>query len=76
MRDATRSMRLEFALAVVSVGLLILTLAWSNWIEAVFGLDPDHGDGSFEWAVVGSTAVAAIMFSLTRRSTVGASAEH
>ena len=64
MRNAARSMRLEFTLAIVSVALLVLTLVWSDWIEGVFGLDPDHGDGSFEWVVVGSTAVAAIVFSL------------
>jgi len=57
-------MRLEFTLAVVSVALLVLTLVWSDWIEAVFGLDPDHSDGSCEWVVVGSTAVAAVVFSL------------
>ena len=64
MRNAPRLMRLEFTLAVVSIALLISTLVWSDWIEAVFSLDPDHGDGPFEWVVVGSTAVAAIVFSL------------
>lgn len=63
MRNETRSMGLQPGLAVVSVVLLVLTLAWSDWIEALFGVDPDHGDGSLEWVVVGSTAVAAIVFS-------------
>jgi len=28
--------------------LAILTLVWRDWIEGVFGYDPDHHNGSFE----------------------------
>ncbi len=63
MRDAPRSVEIEVALALLSLGLLVLTLAWSDWIEALFRIDPDHGDGSLEWAVVGLTAVSAVVFS-------------
>jgi hypothetical protein len=62
MRNETRSMGVQPGLAVVSVVLLVLALAWSDWIEALFGVDPDHGGGSLEWVVVGSTALAAIVF--------------
>ena len=33
----------ELAVAVVSVFLVLLTLVWRDWIEEVFGVDPDHG---------------------------------
>ena len=32
--------------------LAILTLVWRDWIEGVFGYDPDHHNGSFEWELV------------------------
>jgi hypothetical protein len=25
---------------------------WHDWIEGVFGFDPDHHNGSFEWELV------------------------
>jgi hypothetical protein len=30
----------------------LVTLFWHDWIEAVFGKDPDKGNGSAEWLVV------------------------
>ncbi len=42
----------EGVLACLSGGLAVLTLLWHNWIEVLFGVEPDGGDGSFEWAVV------------------------
>ncbi len=30
----------------------VVTLFWHDWIEAVFGVDPDRGNGSSEWLVV------------------------
>lgn len=36
-----------------STGILaIVTLLWRDWIEIVFGVDPDRGSGSIEWLVV------------------------
>jgi hypothetical protein len=43
---------LESVLAGVSAFLAVLTLVWDDWIEGVFGFDPDHGNGSFEWELV------------------------
>jgi len=39
-------------LAVGSAVLLVGTLAWPDWIEIVFRVDPDHGSGWLEWAIV------------------------
>ncbi len=48
--------------------LFAVTLAVPDWIEAVFGMDPDHGNGSLEWAIVGVLFVAAVTLSgVTRR---------
>jgi hypothetical protein len=43
---------IEALFAVVSGILTILTLFWRDWIEIVFHIDPDGGDGSAEWLVV------------------------
>ena len=43
---------LELACAVVSGILAVLTLAVHDWIEAVFGVDPDSGSGLVELAIV------------------------
>ena len=35
-----------------AAALGVLTLFWRDWIEAIFGIDPDHHNGSFEWLIV------------------------
>jgi hypothetical protein len=40
---------LEVALGTLTTALLVLTLAWPQWIELMFGIEPDGGDGSLEW---------------------------
>jgi hypothetical protein len=59
---------IEAGLAVVSVGLLLVTLISREWIEVVFGVDPDHGNGSLEWLIVGSTAIVALVVAIIARS--------
>jgi hypothetical protein len=55
---------IEAALAVATFALTVVTLVNQEWIEAVFGVDPDHGNGSLEWIMVGVLAVAAVVFGL------------
>lgn len=43
---------LESVLGSLTGVLALTTLFWHDWIEVVFGIDPDHGNGSFEWLVV------------------------
>jgi hypothetical protein len=38
----------ESALALVGAALFVLTLVWNDWIEIVFHVDPDAGNGSAE----------------------------
>ena len=57
-------MRLRFWGALVGGGLsavlAIVTLISREWIEFIFGVDPDGGNGGLEWAIVVGTAVIAI----------------
>jgi hypothetical protein len=48
-------------------GLGLLTIFWHDWIEALTGWDPDHGDGSAEWLVVAGLLAAAIVMGLLAR---------
>jgi hypothetical protein len=43
---------LESALGSATGILAVITLFWHDWIEAVFGIDPDKGSGSVEWLAV------------------------
>ena len=67
MHHLPRRFWLEVGLAPPVVILLVVTLFWRDWIEIVFRVDPDHGNGSFEWLLVGVMAVAAITCSILAR---------
>lgn len=51
---------MEAGLAAVTLLLAVITTLWQNWIEIVFHVDPDHGNGSFERWVVGVAAVVCV----------------
>ena len=57
----------EAGLAVLATALLVLTVRSREWIEVVFGVDVDHGDGSLEWLLVGGLALAAVASAVTAR---------
>jgi hypothetical protein len=62
----TRTLRIRFwieaALGLLTAGLFVLTLITREWIELLFGIDPDGGDGSLEWAIVAVLLVATVAF--------------
>jgi hypothetical protein len=58
----------ESVLGVLTSALLIITTAWPDWIERVFGVDPDGGNGAVEWAVVVVLATSTLALSLMARS--------
>ena len=60
MKEMRRRFWVELSVATVSAIVLLATLLWREWIELVFGIDPDHGSGSLEWALVAVTAVVAV----------------
>jgi hypothetical protein len=51
----------ESASALTTVILAVVTLVWPQWIEAVFGVDPDGGSGAAEVAVVGVLAIITLV---------------
>jgi hypothetical protein len=55
-------------LSAVSGGLALLSLFWKDWIEALTRWDPDHHDGSLEWAIVVALVVVAVVFAQRSRS--------
>ena len=66
-----RSVRRRFYLEVVLGGaglvLFAVTLAWNDWVELVFRVDPDAGNGSLEFFVcLALPAAAAWSFWLAR----------
>jgi hypothetical protein len=65
---------IEAALAGLTGILLIVTLVWKDWIEIVFGVEPDVGSGELEWLIAFGFLLATVIFSLAAtweyRSTV------
>ncbi len=59
--------RIEASLALLSGVLFVLTLAWRDWIEIVFKVDPDEGNGSLEWAIVVTLAAVTVVLGLLAR---------
>jgi uncharacterized membrane protein YcjF (UPF0283 family) len=57
----------ESLIAGAALVLGLMTLVWRDWIEAVFGVDPDNHSGALEWLVVaGLLVVAAVMGTVAR----------
>ena len=61
MGKARKRLLLEVGLAILSVLLFVATALWPEWIEMVFGFDPDYGNGSFEWLIMELTAISAVV---------------
>jgi hypothetical protein len=58
---ARRRFWIEGGLACACGLLASVTLVWREWIEALTGLDPDHGNGSVEWTMVAVLWIAALL---------------
>jgi len=48
--------------------LAIFTLFWPQWIESVFKVDPDGGNGSAEWLTVGILLTATVLLAVDAHS--------
>lgn len=62
-----RRLKSELGLGAACLVLLALTAAWPEWIEAVFHVDPDGGNGALEWALVAVFAISAAVCSWQAR---------
>jgi len=66
-----RALRVRFwvetGLAVTTALLALLTVVAPTWIEAVFGLDPDRGNGEVEWALVAVLVLVATTLTVLAR---------
>jgi hypothetical protein len=58
---------LESAIASVAALLAVATLIVPDWIETVFSVDPDGGNGVVEWGITAAFAILAIVFALAAR---------
>jgi hypothetical protein len=58
---------LETGMATITGILFAITLVWRDWIEIVFGVEPDGGNGSLEWLIVGALLVVTITLFLQAR---------
>jgi hypothetical protein len=52
---------------MLAAGLAVLTLITREWIELVFGVDPDKGSGALEWAITIGLFAAAAALALVAR---------
>ncbi len=53
---------LRAVLGLVTLLAAATTLVWPDWIEGVFHVDPDHGNGSLEAAIVVALGLVSIAF--------------
>lgn len=52
---------LETVIASITTILFVITLVQRDWIEVVFGIDPDNRNGTLEWLIVGVLLVVTIL---------------
>ena len=58
----------EAALSVATGLLGLVTLVWRDWIEIVFGVDPDHHSGTLEWVIVFALLLIAVIAGVLARA--------
>jgi hypothetical protein len=51
----------ELGTVVCSMAAFVLTLLNRDWIEVLFRVDPDHGNGSAEWLILGFFLAVALI---------------
>ena len=54
-------------MGTITAVLFVVTLVWRDWIEILFDVDPDEGNGLLEWSIVGALLVATIILFVLAR---------
>jgi hypothetical protein len=79
-QQLVRRVRVLGILTVVLAGATVGTAIVPDWLEVVFGVDPDAGSGALEWAVVLTlvvlTATSAVITGLQHRALLRVRAAH
>ena len=65
--SVVRGFVVRLVLAVASAALLVVTLVWHDWVEVVFRVDPDRGNGWLEWLIVAAAIGLTLTFSVSAR---------
>jgi len=60
MRSSSKRVTVESALGLAAGLLALITIVWSDWIEVLTGIDPDHHNGSIEWFLVAALFAVAV----------------
>jgi hypothetical protein len=64
-RIGSRAFWIEVGLGTASAACVMLTIRWPQWIELLFGVYPDGGQGLTEWLITLSLgAVSLTLFTL------------
>jgi hypothetical protein len=58
---------IELALAAASALSLAVTVVTPEWIEVVFGVDPDGGSGALEVAIAAGLLASTLVFGVLAR---------
>jgi len=66
-RGWTAKLWIESWLAAASALLFLVTLINAEWIELVFGVDPDGGSGALEWAIAAGLLLVAVVAGVLAR---------
>jgi hypothetical protein len=69
-----RGFGLRLGLGVTTLVACLATMVWPDWIEEVFHIDPDRGNGTLEAAIVvvlGAVSIVSLAqaWSIRRRAT-------
>jgi Mg2+ and Co2+ transporter CorA len=59
--------RIEIVLSALLGTATIVTAIWPAWIEGVFGVNPDGGNGTAEWWIVAVLAVITVAAAVLAR---------
>lgn len=68
MKELRYRFWIEAVLATTTGLAAMITLVRREWIELLFGVDPDGSSGLLEWAIVATLAAATLLFGLLARA--------